>query len=114
MVSVLTLGPKIHLLNPGGGDEFLRAIKIRSTPSFGWEVKPEAPCYKILRNAKITCKYKQKYFSRPNSHSFLQFLLLRSDDFARDNWLMNQEFSSVDTILPSWFSMLMYHLVDEQ
>jgi hypothetical protein len=24
------------------------AIKIRSTPSFGWEVNPEVPCRKIL------------------------------------------------------------------
>jgi hypothetical protein len=28
-------------LKPGLVNGFLRAIKIRSTPSFGWEVKPE-------------------------------------------------------------------------
>jgi hypothetical protein len=28
---------------PGQGDGFLRAIKIRSTPSFGWEIKREVP-----------------------------------------------------------------------
>jgi hypothetical protein len=27
------------------------AIKVRSTPSFGWEVKPKAPC-KILWHVK--------------------------------------------------------------
>jgi hypothetical protein len=49
VVSVLATGPKGRGLEFGQGDEFLKAIKIRSTPSFGWEVKPEAPCRKILR-----------------------------------------------------------------
>jgi hypothetical protein len=52
MVSVFAVGPKVRGLNPGRGDGFLRAIKIRSTSSFGGEVKPEAPCRKILRNVK--------------------------------------------------------------
>jgi hypothetical protein len=57
-------------------DEFLRAIKIRSTPSLGEEVWPDAPCCKILRYVNLTCKYEQKYFARPNFHSFC----LLSDD----------------------------------
>jgi hypothetical protein len=32
---------------------------------------------------------------------------------ARELWLTNQEFFSVD-IIPQWFSMLMYHLGDEK
>jgi hypothetical protein len=32
------------------------AIKIGSTPSFGWEVKPEVPCPKILRYVKYLLK----------------------------------------------------------
>jgi hypothetical protein len=32
------------------------AIKIGSTPSFGWEVKPEVPCPKILRHVKDLLK----------------------------------------------------------
>jgi hypothetical protein len=48
VVSVLATGPEGREFEPGQGDEFLRAIKIRSTPSFGWEVKPEVPCRKIL------------------------------------------------------------------
>jgi hypothetical protein len=32
---------------------------------------------------------------------------------ARELWWMNQNFSPVD-IIPPWFSMLMYHLGDEQ
>jgi hypothetical protein len=33
-------------------DGFLRAIKIRSTTSFGGEVKPSSPCRKMLRHVK--------------------------------------------------------------
>jgi hypothetical protein len=36
--------------------DFSRAIKIRSTPSFGWEVKPEVPCRKIIRHVKELLK----------------------------------------------------------
>jgi hypothetical protein len=40
MISVLATGPKGHGFKPGRGDGFLGVINIRSTPSFGWEVKP--------------------------------------------------------------------------
>jgi hypothetical protein len=33
---------------------------------------------------------------------------------ARELWWMSQEFSSVDIIIPPWFTMLIYHLGDEQ
>jgi hypothetical protein len=52
VVSVLDTGPKGGGFKPGRDDLFLRAIKIRSTPSFVWEVKPEVPCRKILRHVK--------------------------------------------------------------
>jgi hypothetical protein len=52
VLSELATGPKDRGYEPGQGDGFLRAIKIRSTPSFGWEVKPEVPCRKILRHVK--------------------------------------------------------------
>jgi hypothetical protein len=44
------------------------------------------------------------------------FCLLPDDSagrIARELWWMNQEFSSVD-IIPPWFSMLTYHLRDNQ
>jgi hypothetical protein len=50
VVSVLATGPKGRGFKPGRSDGFLRVIKIRSTPSFGWEVKPEIPCRKVLRH----------------------------------------------------------------
>jgi hypothetical protein len=57
VVSVLAIGPKDRGLKPGRGDGFLRATKIRSTPSFGWEVKPEVACRKILRHVKDPLGY---------------------------------------------------------
>jgi hypothetical protein len=57
VVSVLATGPKDRGFKPGRGDGFLRAIKIRSTPSFGWEVKPEVSCRKILRLVKDPLRY---------------------------------------------------------
>jgi hypothetical protein len=52
VVSVLATGHKGRGFKPGPGHGFLRPIKIRSTPSFGWEVKPEVPCRKILLHVK--------------------------------------------------------------
>jgi hypothetical protein len=51
VVRVLAIGPKVRGLKPGLGNGFLRAIKTRSTPSLGGEVKPSDPC-KILRNVE--------------------------------------------------------------
>jgi hypothetical protein len=51
MIIVLAIRPNARGLKLCQGEEFLRAIKIRSTPSFGGEVKPETPC-KILRHVK--------------------------------------------------------------
>jgi hypothetical protein len=48
VVSVLATRPKGYEFEPGQDDGFLRAIKIHSTPSFGWEVKLEVPCHEIL------------------------------------------------------------------
>jgi hypothetical protein len=51
VVSALAIGPKVRGFRSQRGRGFLRAVKIRSTPSFGGEVKPSAPC-KILRHVK--------------------------------------------------------------
>jgi hypothetical protein len=56
VVSVLATGPKGHRFEPGQGDGFLRVIKIRITPSFRWEVKPDVPCPKILWHIKDLLK----------------------------------------------------------
>jgi hypothetical protein len=49
MASVLVIGPKVCGFKPGQGRW---EIKTRSTPSFGGEVKPSAPCRKILRDVE--------------------------------------------------------------
>jgi hypothetical protein len=61
-VSVLSTGHKVRGLKPERGDEFLSAIKIRSTSSLGGEVKSSAPCGKILRHVKITSTCEQICF----------------------------------------------------
>jgi hypothetical protein len=91
-------------------------IKLHSTLSFRGEVKLEAQCYKILRHVKITCKYEQKYFARPNSPFPFPVppvcYQMTTGRIAREFWWMNQEFSSAD-IIPPWFSLLLYQLGDE-
>jgi hypothetical protein len=43
VVSVLATGTKVCVFEPGQGDGFLKAMKIRSPPSFGWAVNLEGP-----------------------------------------------------------------------
>jgi hypothetical protein len=52
VVSVLATGLEGRGFKPGRGNGFLRSIKIRRTLSFGWKVKPEVPCRKILQHVK--------------------------------------------------------------
>jgi hypothetical protein len=60
---VLATGTKGRGFKPGRDDGFLRAIKIRSTPSFGWEVKPETP-RKILRHVKDPLTYLRNWYAK--------------------------------------------------
>jgi hypothetical protein len=55
--SVIATGHNGRRFKPGRDYEFLKAIKIRSTPSFGWEVKPEVPRRKNLRHVKEPLRY---------------------------------------------------------
>jgi hypothetical protein len=48
--SMLATGPKVRGFKRGNGDEFLRAMKILSTPAFGEEPKPLTPCRKLLQH----------------------------------------------------------------
>jgi hypothetical protein len=97
-------------------DGLLRAIKIRSTSSFGWEVKPSALCCKILQHVKeITSKYGQIYFGGQIHNFLLQVppdLLL--DDSAgmivRELWWTNQFSRHNSTMV----LLLICHLGNEQ
>jgi hypothetical protein len=73
VVSDLATGPKGRVFKPGRGDGFLRAIKIISTPSFGWEVKAEVPCRKMLRHFKDP-RDVSKILNMRNSRSFVHSL----------------------------------------
>jgi hypothetical protein len=63
-VSVLATGPNGVGFKPGRGDQFLRAIKIGSTPSFRWEVKPEIPFRKILQHVKDPLRYYRYWYAK--------------------------------------------------
>jgi hypothetical protein len=118
MVSPLAIRTKVHAFKPGIGDEFLMAIKIRSTPNFGGEVKPEAQCRKYLRHVK-TLSSINKSTSQGQIHKLLLQVppdLLLDDSAggtARELWWTTQEFSLVDIISP-WFSVFIYHLGDDR
>jgi hypothetical protein len=51
---VVSLLAKVCGFNPGRGRWILRAIKIRSTTSFGGEVKPAVPYGHELQNSLFT------------------------------------------------------------
>jgi hypothetical protein len=56
MVSVLAIEPKIRGFKPGGGDTFLRAIKVSSTlPAKKYAI---VPCLKTLQLVKKTLRNK--------------------------------------------------------
>jgi hypothetical protein len=57
VVSVLATVPKGRGFKSGRGGGFLKAINIRSTPSFGWEVKLEVPPCKILQHVRNPLRY---------------------------------------------------------
>jgi hypothetical protein len=47
VISVLATGSNVREFKPGRGRRFLMTIKIRSTTSFGGEVKPSVTLHKI-------------------------------------------------------------------
>jgi hypothetical protein len=100
-VSVLVTRPKYRGFKPGRGDGFLRATKIRSTPSFGWEVKPEVPCHKIYGMLKI--RWRISDTDRQNSHYFDHSSYSTPDvsagRIARELWWTSQEFSPAGIII---------------
>jgi hypothetical protein len=70
MVSVLAIGPNVEGFKPGG-----------VTPSFGGEVKPEAPCHKILWHVKDLYKVRKGYFIDKIHH----FLCPNAPDLLLDD-----------------------------
>jgi hypothetical protein len=93
---------------------FLRSIEIRSIPSFGWEVKPEVPCRKILWYVKRTLGVISDN-DRQNSHLFvhssylLQMYLLPEGSGGRV-----RSYPQPASSTSPWLSMLTCHPWVEQ
>jgi hypothetical protein len=66
-------------------------IKIRNTPSCGGEVKPSAPCRKILLHVKIPAEYDRDTTSAKFTDILhqLQALLLDVSAATGEHWWMN-------------------------
>jgi hypothetical protein len=77
VVIVLAIGPKVHGFKPGRGRWILEAIKIRSTTSFGGEIKLSATCRKILRHVKNPCESMTEILRRLHSITFLAKSMIR-------------------------------------
>jgi hypothetical protein len=107
VVTVLATGHKGRGFEAGRGDGFLRAIKFRSTPSFGREVKPEVPYRKILRHVKNQLTYLKILTpsSIPSACSRMSLLVGLPESFSERDRSFPQ---------PAWPSMLTYHPGDEQ
>jgi hypothetical protein len=67
MSSVLAIGPKVREFKPSWGDRFLKAIKFRSTPSFGREEKALVPYRKTLLHVQSNFYMWTKMLWRLNS-----------------------------------------------
>jgi hypothetical protein len=48
----LSLDPRDAGSNLAEAMDFLRAVKVHSITSFGWEAEPEASCHKFLQHIK--------------------------------------------------------------
>jgi hypothetical protein len=109
MVSVLATVHKGCGFKPSQDDGFLRAIKIRSTTFFGWKVKPEVTCHKILRHVKGPLTQ--------NSHSFVyssySLPYISAGRIYRELWWTSQEFFPAGIII-TMVSTLTYHTGNEQ
>jgi hypothetical protein len=64
----MPLDPRFTGSYPAKDDMSLRAMKIRSTTSFGIEVKPSVPCRKILQHAKDSYSMKEILVCKMHGH----------------------------------------------
>jgi hypothetical protein len=94
MICVLAIGPKVRGFSPGRG-WFLRAIKIRSTSSFGGGVKPLAPC-KIIRHIKNHCGVTDSASAKFDISRQLPDSVLDVSAAAIEHWWMNKEWLELE------------------
>jgi hypothetical protein len=60
VVACLPVDPRFACSDPVDDEGFLRETKIRNMTSFAGEVKPSAPCRKILRHVKEPSQYESE------------------------------------------------------
>jgi hypothetical protein len=110
----MLLDPRFAGSDPPEGCGFLKAIKIRSTPSLERKVNLSSPCRKILRHVKEPSKY-ERDTSSGKIHNFLCQVLLRCCwmallvELPQSSGEGIESFSFLD-IVPPWLSMLTYHV----
>jgi hypothetical protein len=116
-VAYLPLDPISRVQTRLTTTDFLRAIKVSSTASFGGQVKPSAPCRRFTAcwsNLRVWKRYfvgKIRTFPSPSSSCFATRLLYWQD--CRRALVDESRVTSVDFI-PPWLIILTYHLQDEQ
>jgi hypothetical protein len=103
MVSVLAIRTNVRGFKPGRGDGYLRAIRDRKKPSFGGEVKPEAPHRTIKRHVKNHLQVQTKIIRKAKFiFPYVHYSCLLRDDsdgrISRKLWWKYQEFTSDDII----------------
>jgi hypothetical protein len=72
VIIMVAIGPKVCGFKPGD-EGFSRPIKIRSMISFGGEVKPPAPCHKVLWHVKNSYSVTEILVGKINRHFSLSF-----------------------------------------
>jgi hypothetical protein len=108
---------------PRTGYGFVKVIKLGSTPSFGWEIMPEAPCCKILWHVKEPCiclrtssgKVVSKVYSftdpflKKSEHMYPTFHLSENYFFHGPFSSLRHQLDSPSTGLMSLFDSLCQH-----
>jgi hypothetical protein len=72
VVIVLAIVPKVHGFKPGRGQWIFKNDKIRSTTSFGGEVKPSLSCRNILLHLYNPAEYDRDTWQTKLTDIFLQ------------------------------------------
>jgi hypothetical protein len=106
----LRLDPRFCGSNPTDGDRLLRETKIRSTLSFGGQVKPSIPCPRFCGMLKKPSTHEKDMSQDKYTIPLPVYPALLLDDsvdrIARDLQWTKKEFFLVDIMA----SMLIYHL----
>jgi hypothetical protein len=95
VVTVLAIGPKVRGFKPSREQRIFKGDKIRRMTSFGGEIKPSAPCRKILQHVTDPCGVWQIYLASIINENFSpRFYLLHYKAFllvfSRELWWINQ------------------------